>query len=125
MNIEIKITPGEWLDRFTILQVKLANIKDEEKVQALARRIQNEWPSLEEWHFELVADIFKAMPQMLAVHTQLWNLENQVRVVNADHPDLLMWYPEITQLNDKRAKLKARLDVGCSGADVKEHDDGN
>ena len=84
MSIDIKITPGEWVDRFTILQVKLANIKDEEKVQALALRVQAEWPNLETWHAGRVAEALKSIPVLTSIHQRLWWLENRVRT---DDPD--------------------------------------
>lgn len=123
MNIDIKITPGEWLDRFTILQVKLANIKDEEKVQALALRVQAEWPNLETWHAGRVAEALKSIPVLTSIHQRLWWLENRVRTDDPDFTvaELYNFYSEITELNDKRAALKAKLDEGVPFAEVKEH----
>ena len=79
MSIKIQISPGELIDKFTILDIKLNRIKAKEKTQnirkehkILKRQIEKNLPKSK----RLSALISK----LKIINKALWDIEDQIRV---------------------------------------------
>jgi outer membrane murein-binding lipoprotein Lpp len=121
MRISIDVSPGEALDRLTILTLKLARITDasklahiERELRSLALRVD---PLLED--NEALRGFRDAL---LDVNAKLWDCEDEIRrqaVQNAARSDVLQVATRIPELNDKRARLKADINR-LLGTDIAE-----
>lgn len=121
-KIKVEISPSGFLDRLSILNIKLGNFENPEK-KATVRKAK---ASL----FVGNIDQFNAMngdtyirKQYLAlqeVNKEIWELEDIVRSNSPD--DLLKVYCQITDLNDKRHRIKSKIDshLGSSIGEEKE-----
>lgn len=109
-KIKVEISPADFLDRLSILNIKLENFQDPEK-KATVRKAK---ASL----FVGNIDQFNAMnrdtyirKQYLAlqeVNKDIWELEDIVR--SSWHDNLEHVYCQITDLNDKRHRIKSKID---------------
>lgn len=80
MNIQIKISPGELLDKITILELKLLKISDQAKLD----NIMSEFDSLNPFVDQLLEEFKKPLKDMYLhlseVNGILWDIEDKIRV---------------------------------------------
>lgn len=129
-TISIPFTPGEVLDRITILEVKRERISDQEKL----RNVEAELSSLlEVWknHFgeDLVPPIEVLKVHLKRVNESLWDAEDAVRDFEKKKQFTGGFIPRarsIYQLNDHRAQLKRQVNdkLGATWQEEKSYDDG-
>ena len=110
-KIKVEISPADFLDRLSILNIKLKNFESPEK-KATVRKAK---ASL----FVGNIDQFNAMnkdayvrKQYIAlqeVNKEIWELEDIVRSDSSRLSDLKV-YRKITDLNDKRHRIKSKID---------------
>jgi hypothetical protein len=108
MEFNIDVGPGELIDRYTILQVKLKNTKNIEAIEKINYQIEKM-----QKHFDAIADqIPEYVEDLLRLHQQGWNTQDQIRqgtLSNNDDLVLAMGKQE-WQINDKRAAIKSKID---------------
>ena len=78
-KILTEISAGELLDKISILEIKLDNIKDKDKLN----EINKEYKSLEETkksNIEISANLEKLVNQLKEINLKLWNIEEQKRL---------------------------------------------
>lgn len=118
--IEIRVTPGEALDRLSILGVKRERLAGTEKGRMASRQYE-----------ELVARCEHLFPMgneayssLLRVNGQLWDAEDDVRRTLGEFGTLGAFAEaaaSVPRLNDERSRLKIAFDeaVGCAHTEVK------
>jgi Tfp pilus assembly protein PilF len=117
-GIPIEISPGELIDRMTILEIKAKRFKDAEKRsqarQELAALRQVRAQSVQE-----SGELANLESVLHEVNTNLWQAENAVRA----YPASLRAYQEIPLLNDRRAALKRQINelLGSAMREQKEY----
>ena len=84
-KILTEISAGELLDKITILEIKLNNIKDKEKLV----EINKEYKSLEETkksNIDITEKLQKLINELKDINLKLWNIEEEKRICekNAD-----------------------------------------
>lgn len=131
MNMKVPMSPGEVLDRLTILQLKCDRIRDNKKREAA----QREWSLLQQvWTDHPVASAYPSSiiapwESLAACNERLWILEDEVRdpKVRTNKDLLASIYLCITTENDLRASLKAEINklLGATEGEVKEHGTAN
>ena len=75
-KILTEISAGELLDKISILEIKLNNIKDKEKLVD----INKEYESLEDTrksNIEMTEDLQKLINQLIEINLKLWNIEEE------------------------------------------------
>jgi hypothetical protein len=111
--ITIAVSPGELLDRLTILAIKRRRIGAPEKL----RHVEREWTQLDALRREQVpmdAPVAEWMAALEAVHQTLWDIEEAIRGheqrqdFGADFIDLAR---QVYLNNDQRTRLKQRIDT--------------
>ncbi len=111
MSIKIQISPGELIDKFTILDIKLNRIKAKEKTQnirkehkILKRQIEKNLPKSK----RLSALISK----LKIINKALWDIEDQIRVCERKQDfekKFIKLARSVYQKNDLRSSYKREI----------------
>ena len=120
-KILTEISAGELLDKISILEIKLNNIKDKEKLVD----INKEYESLEDTrksNIEMTEDLQKLINQLIEINLKLWNIEEEKRICEKNEDfgnNFIKLSRNVYKNNDKRAKIK--LDINkLLGSNIKE-----
>ena len=119
-KILIEISPGELLDRITILELKADpdRIDDPDK----NRRARNELDCL---YGYMMSVEFKPVEVELLTETnsRIWDSEDKIRNPEIPEDEFALIAREIRNLNDQRAAIKRKIDerLGSPLAEVKSH----
>ena len=121
-EIKVPISPGELLDKITILRIKSQRMTDPRKLA----NVRLELGALEEtWKSSAYADIDVGtdLNALLAVNARLWTIEDDIR----DKERAQTFDEEFVRLaravyieNDERAAIKRRLNVKLGSSLVEE-----
>jgi len=113
MSIKIQISPGELIDKFTILDIKLNRIKAKEKTQnirkehkILKRQIEKNLPKSK----RLSALISK----LKTINKTLWDIEDQIRVCERKQDfekKFIKLARSVYQKNDLRSSYKREINT--------------
>lgn len=122
--MKIEVSNGEIIDKYTILTIKLQEIKDEAKLA----NVQNEYDSLTpeiEAIYSATADQ-KALEELhtdlLNVNKTLWNIEDHIRDCEREKnfgEDFVELARSVYYTNDDRADVKKQINV-LTGSDLVE-----
>ncbi len=116
MNNKLKkilseISAGELIDKISILEIKLAKIKDKNSL----RIIKIEYKSLKKTlnlNIRLTVKIRKLIKSLRAVNLKLWNIEDQIRIYEKKSnfgKKFIELARSVYFNNDKRAKIKSQI----------------
>ena len=120
-KILTEISAGELLDKISILEIKLNNIKDKEKLV----EINKEHKSLEKTrksNIEITESLQKLINQLSEINLKLWNIEEEKRICekNGDFgKNFIQLSRNVYINNDKRAKIKSDINK-LLGSNIKE-----
>ncbi|HMQ80130.1 MAG TPA: hypothetical protein PKE39_13765 [Ignavibacteria bacterium] len=125
MNAMIPVSPGELLDKITILEIKKKNIKTASKLKLIKtelshlRKILNEMLSSSK---RIKPAVLTEKKKLLAVNKKLWDIENRIRAMEAKQ-NFDKGFIELARLvyitNDKRSEIKNRINI-LFGSAIKE-----
>jgi hypothetical protein len=121
-EIKVPVSPGEMLDKITILRIKSARMTDPPKL----RNVRTELDALQEtWGSSAYAgaDIAADEAALLAVNERLWVIEDEIR----DKERAQVFDARFIELaravyfeNDERAAIKRRINIRLGSALVEE-----
>ena len=120
MQIRAPISVGELLDKITILQIKLERLGGPG-----ARNVAKELAVLNQARSNAhlnESEIAPLMIQLKAVNVELWNIEDQVRHLEACKdfgPRFIDTARSVYRLNDSRAAIKRLINI-ASDSDIIE-----
>ena len=120
-KILTEISAGELLDKISILEIKLDNIEDKDKLI----EINKEYKSLEETkksNIKISENLEKLVNQLKEINLKLWNIEEQKRLCekNSDFgKNFIQLSRNVYLNNDKRAKIKSDINK-LLGSNIKE-----
>jgi arginine deiminase len=122
MTILIQVSPGELIDKMTILEVKLDRMSDPAKLA----NVRREHDMIMQTFRENVADttaLAKLIAELKAANLALWTIEDDIR----DHErkgdfgdSFVALARSIYRINDERAAIKRRINVLLDSAIVEE-----
>jgi Family of unknown function (DUF6165) len=122
MTILIQVSPGELIDKMTILEVKLDHMSDPAKLA----NVRREHDMIAQTFCENVADtpaLAKLIVELKAANLALWTIEDDIR----DHErkgdfgeSFVSLARSIYRINDERAAIKRRINVLLDSAIVEE-----
>ena len=121
-DILVPISPGELLDKITILRIKSQRIHDEAKlanVRVELQLLERTWATLGAAVAQLIADERALQP----VNEQLWEIEDRIRDKEASRSfdqDFIELARAVYQRNDERAAIKRRINVALGSRIVEE-----
>jgi hypothetical protein len=120
--ISVPVSPGELLDKITILDIKSRRMTDPAKL----RNVGVELAALQETWFSSVpaaADVEAERSALCAVNERLWVIEDQIR----DKERAQSFDDEFIRLaravyfeNDERAAIKRRINLKLGSAIIEE-----
>ena len=106
-----EISPGELLDKISILEIKLEKVKDEDS----QKKIKNEYNILKKIQnssiemSDKIKDLYRSVSN---VNIKLWDIEDKIRICE-QNKDFGKNFIELARgvyfNNDKRAKLKNEI----------------
>ena len=121
-EIKVPVSPGELLDKITILRIKSARMRDASKLA----NVRTELEALERiWSASPYAaiDVASEVNALLAVNGRLWTIEDDIR----DKERAQSFDGEFVRLaravyieNDERAAIKRRLNVKLGSSLIEE-----
>jgi hypothetical protein len=120
-KILTEISAGELLDKISILEIKLNNIKDKEKLVD----INKEYESLENTrksNIEITENLQKLINQLIEINLKLWNIEEEKRICEKNEDfgnNFIKLSRNVYKNNDKRAKIKSDINK-LLGSNIKE-----
>ena len=120
-DILVPISPGELLDKITILRIKVARIQDAAKLA----NVRLELSLLEKTWTEAGAPAAVAAEEhaLQAVNERLWDIEDRIRDKEAHQTfdrDFVELARSVYVCNDERAALKKRINLQLGSRLVEE-----
>ncbi len=123
--IQVPISLGELVDKITILQIKLLEIKDEEKL----KNVQKEYNALTSLpiYKELKTQIGSYLNQLFVVNQKLWVLEDDIRKCEKSESFgeiFISCARHIYKTNDERSRIKKELNLAFGSELIEEKSHG-
>src|SRR2546421_8841049 len=122
MTISIQVSPGELIDKMTILEVKLIRMSDPAKLV----NVRREHAMIAQTFRENIADspaLAQLIAELKAANSALWTIEDDIRdhERNGDFGESFVNLARsIYRINDERAAIKRRINVLLGSAIVEE-----
>ncbi|MDE2303931.1 MAG: hypothetical protein KGL34_00065 [Gammaproteobacteria bacterium] len=121
-EISVPISPGELIDKITILEIKARRIADPGKLANVQRELellQRTWES----SAYASADVRTDRDALHAVNERLWKIEDDIREKERDgafDADFIRLARAVYFENDERAAIKRRINTRLGSALVEE-----
>ena len=120
-----EISPGELLDKISILEIKLEKVKDKDR----QKRIKNEYDILKKVQnssiemSDKIKDLYRSVSN---VNSKLWDIEDKLRICEQNKDfgkNFIELAREVYFNNDKRSKIKSEINkiLGSNIKEVKEY----
>lgn len=122
MHFQIKVSPGEFLDKLTILEIKSERIQDPAKLENIHRELDH---LRSVWNASPVArtDVSATTRELRTINEKLWDIEDRIRIKESEG----VFDGEFVQLarlvyinNDRRAALKRKLNLDLGAEMIEE-----
>lgn len=121
-SIRIEVSPGELLDKISILEIKAERIADPAKLKNIRHEL-GLYRGIRESRIPGVAAVDALVRDLKAVNEILWNVENEIRVCEANR-DFGRGFVELARsvyrTNDRRAAIKREINTLCGSPIVEE-----
>ena len=121
-----EISPGELLDKISILEIKLEKVKDKNSLE----EIKKEYKILKEIQtssIEMTGKIKDLFQSVKNVNVKLWNIEDKLRICEKNK-DFDKNFIELARsvyfANDERAELKSKINkiLKSNIIEIKQYD---
>ena len=125
LNISVPVSPGELIDKLTILEIKSRRIKNDQKLKtiryelnllkAILNRLLSENKSIS-------AKVNTSRKKLLEINKKLWDIENQIREKESSGTfdnKFRSLARAVYITNDKRSEIKNKINT-LFGAAIKE-----
>ena len=110
-SIKIDVSPGELIDKITILQIKADKIQDISKLENVNKELELLTNSLHEG-VKITNELKLIMDELQQVNETLWVIEDKIRLHEASgkfDTDFIELARAVYKENDKRANLKRKI----------------
>ena len=121
-EIKVPISPGELLDKITILRIKSQRMTDPAKVANVRLELgalEETWGASEYAKIDVAADI----AALLAVNERLWVIEDDIRDkerAQAFDAEFIRLARAVYFENDERAAIKRRINTALGSGIIEE-----
>jgi len=121
-QISIEVSPGELIDRITILEIKFQRMQDQEKRArvskqlAVLKNVRTVSPAVN-------LDLSKETIELRAVNEKLWDVEDRLRRCESEgnfDSHFIELARQVYLTNDRRAALKRLIDQRCGSQLLEE-----
>jgi len=119
--MKVEISNGELLDKFSILEIKMANITDSSKLT----NIENEYRELTSDCTDLLRNptISSLYADLKSINQKLWTVEDDIRECERRKDfgqEFIDLAREVYFTNDDRAKVKKEINLASGSSLVEE-----
>jgi hypothetical protein len=121
-EIKVPLSPGEVLDKITILRIKSRRIDDAAKLVNVRRELEALEATWRESRYA-DADIGAEVEALLAVNERLWTIEDEIRDkerAQAFDAEFVRLARAVYLENDERAAIKRRINLRLGSALIEE-----
>ena len=122
MPLLVPTSPGDFLDRLTILEIKAERMRDAAKLENVRRELaalRATWASS-----SLAArDVGALTAELKRVNTTLWEIEDRIRekeAARAFDAEFIELARSVYRTNDRRAAIKRELNVALGSELIEE-----
>jgi hypothetical protein len=122
--MKIEVSNGEILDKLSILEIKLDNVKEKSKLENIGK---------EHAAISLVASRIPASPldlynDLKRVNQELWDIEDRIRIKERNQEfdqEFIALARSVYQTNDERAEIKKEISLhtGSNFVEEKSYED--
>ena len=115
------ISPGELIDKISILEIKLVKIKDEKSLSVIKKEYQS-LTETKKLYINSTEELEKLINEIKEINLKLWDIEDKIRICekNKDFGDVFIDLARSVYLNnDKRANFKSQINK-MLGSNIKE-----
>jgi hypothetical protein len=125
MKITIEISPGELVDRTTILRLKNAHITDPQKWALVHAELGRHEALLAALPPD--AALGPLVDRLLVINTRLWEIEDNIRVCERAldfGPQFIKLARDVYRTNDERFAMKREIDqlLGSALSEIKSYE---
>ena len=125
--VEIPVSPGELIDRLTILQIKTERITDRDRSNRVGKERQL-YEEVRERRVPRSEEIEQLTLELKEINEKLWDIEDRIRISEKDQlfdDTFISLARSVYKTNDRRAALKRQIDalLGSILAEEKEYVD--
>ena len=121
-----EISPGELLDKISILEIKLEKVKDKNSLE----EIKKEHKILKEIQtssIDIIGEIKDLFKSVKNVNIKLWNIEDKLRICEKNKnfdKNFIELAREVYFANDERAELKYKINkiLKSNIVEIKQYD---
>ena len=122
MKLMVEIAPGELIDKITILEIKLANIEDDAKLENVRREYEILMDTFRA-HIQETDDLRRLIDELRAANQKLWDIEDEIRDLERakDFGDQFVAVARsVYRSNDARAATKRKINKLLNSVIVEE-----
>ena len=122
-----EISPGELLDKISILEIKLDKVKDK-KAQEEIKKEYKILKEIQNSSIDLTGKIKDLFQSVKNINIELWNIEDKLRI-HEKNKDFSKNFVELARgvylNNDRRAKIKSEINemLGSNIREIKQYVD--
>jgi len=126
-KIQTEISPGELLDKISILEIKINKITDKDKLIQLNKEYEILTQS-KIGNINFSEEIDLLYKEIKEINQNLWNIEDEIRVCEKNKKfdkKFIALARNVYLNNDKRAKVKSKINeiLGSNIKEIKEYAD--
>jgi len=121
--MKVEVSNGELLDKLTILELKLSNIKDKQKLINVNKEHSELNPLAVRLFEEYGNDLKRLYLELTAINTELWKIEDDIRECerNKDFGDqFISLARSVYFTNDKRSDVKKAINLLTDSGFIEE-----
>ena len=121
--MKVEVSNGELLDKLTILELKLSNITDKQKLININKEHSELNPLAVRLFKEYGNDLKRLYLELTAINTELWKIEDDIRECerNKDFGDqFISLARSVYFTNDKRSDVKKAINLLTDSGFIEE-----
>lgn len=121
-DISIPGSPGELIDKITILELKLEHIQDPNKRSNIRYEL-SQLNSVFDAHIPNSPQVIALKSELKSVNSQLWAIEDDIRICERNQdfgPQFISLARAVYVTNDQRATVKKEINLLLNSAIVEE-----
>jgi len=122
VKLLVEVAPGELIDKITILEIKLQNIKDEAKLANVRREYEI---LMETFHanIEETEELRSLIDALRAANQKIWDIEDEIRNLERAKnfgDQFVAVARSVYRSNDRRAATKRRINELLNSVIIEE-----
>lgn len=112
--MKIEISNGELLDKLTILEIKLAKIKDKEKIYNIQKEFDTLSPLAHKLFESNDSQLQNHYLELSKINGELWDIEDRIRDCEREKrfdKEFIELARSVYMTNDRRAEIKKIINI--------------